>query len=116
MSTYVPNDVQAGLDAARKAALKHSSRLRVEVGDDTFTVLRAWDGGFALDADTTPQLRGRVTLYDGARLLSHGLIIASEEEHGEIRCDYKRISEAHDTQPLDFFRAPDAPVALITSA
>ncbi len=116
MSTYLPTDVQAGLDAARKAALKRASRLRVEVGDDTYTVLRAWDGGFALDAETTPQLRGHVALYDGGHLLSHCLIIASEEERGEICCEYKRISEAHDTQPLDFYRAPDAPVALIGRA
>lgn len=116
MSTYVPDNVQAGLDAARKPALKRCSRLRVEAGDDTYHVLRAWDGGFALDAATTPQLRGRVALYDGAQLLSHCLIIASEEEHGEIQCDYKRISEAHDTQPLDFYRAPDAPIALLARA
>lgn len=113
MSTYLPNEVQAGLDAARKAALKSSSRLRVEVGDETYTVLRAWEGGFALDAENRPHLRGHVALYDGARLLWHGLIIASVEESGEICCDYKRISEVHDTQPLDFERAADAPVALI---
>ncbi|MFK7938440.1 MAG: hypothetical protein AB8B82_03615 [Roseovarius sp.] len=113
MSTYVPIDVQAGLDAARKSALKRSSRLRIEAGHDSYAVLRAWEDGLALDAETTPHLRGRVALYDGARLLSHGLIIASEEEHGEIRFDFKRVSDAHDNQPLDFYRAPDAPVALI---
>lgn len=113
MTTFLPQDVQAGLDAARKKALKRASRLRIEVGDNTYRVLRAWDGGFALDADTTPELRGRVALYDGARLLGHGLIIASQEEAGEIHCDYKRISEAHENQPLDFYRGADAPVALL---
>lgn len=116
MSTYLPTDVQADLDAARKAALKRLSRLRVHVGDDIYPVLRAWDGGFALDADTTPHLRGRVALYDGTRLLSHGLIIASEEESGEICCDYKSISDALETQPLDFDRSADAPVALLEHA
>lgn len=113
MSTFLPQEVQAGLDAARKRALKSKSRLRIEVGGHSFTVLRAWDDGFALDADTAPQLRGRVELYDGARLLSQCLIIASEQDAGELRFEYKRMTEASDEQPLDFYRAPDAPVALI---
>jgi len=116
MTTYLPPDVQAGLDAARRLARKASSRLRIEVGDDVYHVLRAWDDGFALDAQTTPQLRGRVALYDGTRLLSHGLIIASEEDGGELRFEFKRLTEAHEEQPLDFYRAPDAPVALLGPA
>lgn len=116
MSTYLPPDVQAGLDAARRRARKRAGRLRVEVGGEIHPVLRAWEGGFALAADSAPHLRGRVALYDGTRLLSHGLIIASVEDDGKIHCEYKRISDAHETQPLDFCRAPDAPVALLGSA
>ncbi|QGX99423.1 hypothetical protein EI983_14580 [Roseovarius faecimaris] len=113
MTTYLPPEVQAGLDAARRLARRKATRLRVEAGERSYPVLRAWDGGFALEAETAPHLRGRVALYDGARLLSHCLIIASEEEEGELRFEYKRITEAHDTQPLDFYRAPDAPIALL---
>jgi len=46
-------------------------------------------------------------------MISHCLTIASEEEAGEIRFEYKRMTEASDAQPLDFHRAETAPVALL---
>jgi len=113
MTTFLSPEVQAGLDAARKDALKRASRLRIQVGDAIYPVLRSWDGGFALDGHTAPVLRGRVDLYDGTRLLSHCLIIASEEENGELRFEYKRMTDVTGEQPLDFYRAPDAPIALL---
>lgn len=113
MTTFLPPEVQAGLDEARKSALKKSSHLRVHVGDDIYPVLRVWENGFALEAEDASHLRGRVDLYDGTRLISQCLIIASDEEAGEIHFEYKRMTEATGTQPLDFYRAPDAPVALL---
>lgn len=113
MSTFLPTEVQAGLDDARKTALKKSSRLRIQAGEEIHPVLHAWDGGFALDTVDASHLRGRVDVYDGSRLISQCLIIASEEEGGEVRFEYKRMTEATDQQPLDFYRAPDAPVALL---
>lgn len=114
MSTFLPPEVQAGLDAARKLARRKNSRLHVQVGDSTFPVLRTWEGGFALEADTAPNLRGLVDLYDGPRHLSHCLIITSEEEAGERRFEYKLMTEATGEQPLDFVRPGTAPVALLT--
>ena len=113
MTTFLPPEVQAGLDEARKTARKTSHRLRVRAGDDTYRVLRAWDGGFALDSRIAPNLRGLVDLYDGPKHLSRCLIVASEEEGGEMRFDLKRVTEASDEQPLDFARDAEAPVALI---
>lgn len=113
MTTFLPPDVQAGLDRARKLARKRSHRLRVQVGDASYAVLRAWDNGFTLDAEDAPHLRGLVDLLDGTRLLSRCLIIASEEQAGEISFEYKRTTEATDQQPLDFYRAPDAPAGLL---
>jgi len=116
MTTYLPRDVQAGLDAARKRVVQTSRRLRVRVGDDTHPVLRAWEGGFAVDADSAPHLRGLVDLYDGPKHLSRCLIVASEEEDGEMRFELKRVTDARETQPVDFARDPQAPVALIEKA
>jgi len=113
MTEFLPKDVQAGLDRARKQAMRKASRLRVHDGPDIHRVLRVWDGGFALDAETAPQLRGLVDLYDGARHLSQCLIVASSEEEGERCFEYKRMTDASGEQPLDFYRAPDAPVALL---
>lgn len=113
MDSQLPQHVQDGLDAARKAALRRASKLRICAGDAQIPVLRSWDKGFAVEAAQALALRGRVDLYHGARLLSQCLIIASEQEGGEIRFEYKQMTDATETQPLDFHRSPDAPVALL---
>jgi hypothetical protein len=41
------------------------------------------------------------------------LSIADQEEGGEMRYEFKRSTAAHDKAPLDFYRAPDAPIALL---
>ena len=89
MTTFLSKEVQAGLDAARKAALLKKSRLRVQAGDDSYRILRMWDGGFALDAETAPHLRGLVDVYDGGRHLYQALVIASDEEAGEVVVEFK---------------------------
>lgn len=112
METYLPQEIQDGLAAARRRAQAPASRLRLQVGTASFPILRAWEGGFAICAGRTPPRRGRVVLYDGARLVSHCLIIASEEERGEIRFEYKRMTDVPDRQPLDFHEEAPAPIAL----
>jgi len=116
MTTFLPKDIQDDLDAARIAAMKKTSRLRVVTGTEDHRVLRRWDGGFAVEADVAPKLRGLVDLYDGAQHLAQCLIIASEEEAGEMRYEFKWATEAHDKAPLDFYREPDAPIALLGSS
>lgn len=113
MTTYLPPEVQQGLDEARKRALKKSHRLRVQAGDESFRVLEAWDDGFALELAVADHLRGMVDLYDGPTLLSQCLIVASEEEGDMMRFEYKRMTEATGEQPVDFEKPDDAPVALI---
>ena len=113
MSTFLSPEVQAGLDAARKLALKKSHRLNVQAGDQKFRVLRSWNNGFSLDAEEAPQLRGLVDMFDGTTHLSRCLIVASAEDAGELEFEYKRTTEAADRQPLDFYRASNAPVALL---
>ncbi len=114
MSEYLPKEVREGLELARKSDLRKKSRLRIHVGEQEFTVLKFWDDGFALDAEDAPHLRGLVDLYDGARHLYQCLIVASEEENGEMRYEFKRSTAALDKAPLDFYRDENAPVALLT--
>ncbi len=111
MMTVLPKEISDGLERARKLAERKNPRLRIYMNDKSYSVLSAWENGFALDSDI--QVRGRVALYDGEKLISHCLIVASEEGEGERRYEYKRITEAVEEQPLDFYRAPDAPVALL---
>ena len=114
MSTFVSKEVQDGLEAARIASLKKSSRLRVMLEDGRFIpVLSLWKDGFSVDAEEAPNLRGLVDVYDGGRHLYQCLIVASEEEFGQMRYEFKRSTEAHDKAPLDFYRDPEAPIALL---
>ena len=116
MTTYVSKEVREGLEAARIASLKKASRLRVMLHDGRFVpILSLWKDGFSVDASEAPGLRGLVDLYDGGRHLYQCLIIASEEEFGETRYEFKRSTEAHDKAPLDFYRDPLAPIALLGS-
>ena len=113
MSTFLPQDVQAGLDAARIKALRKSSRLKIKTDLESFRMLRLWDNGFSLEAGTAPGLRGLVDIYDGERHLYECLIIAADEENGEMRFEFKRNTVVTDQAPVDFYRSENAPVALL---
>ncbi len=116
MTTFLPKEVQAGLDSARLASLHKASRLRIDLDGVTYPVLRMWKTGFSMDAETAPQVRGFVDLYDGALHLFQCLIVASDEDAGEMRYEFKRATAVAGGPALDFERATDAPVALIADA
>ena len=113
MTTFLSKEVREGMEAARIAALRKASRLRVHVGDGVYPVLALWKNGFSVATADAPHLRGLVDLYDGANHLSQCLIVASEAEGEEMRFEFKRLTHAHDAAPLDFYRDPGAPVAYL---
>lgn len=113
MTTYLPKDIQDGLDAARRKAKRRSSRLRVVVDGTVYPILRLEEHGFTLRIDGAPSLRGLVDVHDGGRHLWQCLIVASEEEGDEMRYEFKRQTAATDRPALDFVRPDDAPVALL---
>lgn len=113
MLEFLPQDIREGLDAARKREARRRSRLRVQVGDAVFPILRFWDNGFALDGTLTPHLRGLVDVYDGANHIFQCLIVASVTENGDLVCEFKRSTAVQDKAPLDFWRDENAPVAYL---
>ncbi|MBY6068575.1 hypothetical protein KUW17_17655 [Leisingera aquaemixtae] len=113
MNTYVPKAVQEALDTARLQGMRRKSRLRVMADNELYPVLRLWKTGFSVEAETAPMLRGLVDIYDGARHVSQCLIVAGEEEGGEMRYEFKRSTPAADKAPLDFYKSPDGPAGLI---
>lgn len=113
MSDFLPKEVREGLELARKRDLRKKSRLRVHAGDEIFPVLRYWESGFALDIENAPHLRGLVDLYDGARHIYQCLIVASQEDDGEMHYEFKRSTAAVDKAPLDFVLDENAPIALL---
>ena len=114
MESFMAPEVLDGLSKARTEALRKSKRLRVSVGGHDYPILRMWDGGFAMSAADTPNLRGTVEVCDGTRVLHECLIICSELDGPEIVYEVKRLQRADSEAPLDFVRPDDAPVALIT--
>ncbi|WP_380054771.1 hypothetical protein ACFE33_14320 [Falsihalocynthiibacter sp. SS001] len=115
MSDFLPKEVREGLERAQMAAMKKKSRLRVHTGDEVFPILRYWEGGFALEAETAPQMRGLVDIFDGAKHLYQCLIVASEVQGDEMHFDFKRSTVTADRAALDFEIADDSPVALLGS-
>ncbi len=113
MSTYVPDAVQRGLDAARVKRLKRASKLRLETADGYVRVLRLWDTGFSVAIEDAPQLRGYVDIYDGPSQLFQCLIIASSEETSEMRYEFKRLTAVHHTPPSDYVSETPPPLGLI---
>lgn len=109
MLEFLPQDIRDGLEAAKRRDTKRRSRLRVQVGESVFPILRMWENGIALDAARTPHLRGLIDIYDGANHILQCLIVASTVENGEVICDFKRSTTVTDRPALDFVRDETAP-------
>lgn len=116
MLEFLPSEVVEALAAARTREATRKSRLRVQVGEAVFPVLRFWHDGFALDAAFTPKLRGLVDVYDGSRHVFQCLIVASSVEHGQLVCEFKRNTAVRDSAPLDYWRDENAPVGYLPRA
>ncbi len=116
MTTYVPEAVQQGLDSARLKRLKKSSRLRIQTADGHFRVLRLWETGFSVASADAPHLRGFVDVYEGPTQLFQCLIVAANEEPGEMQYEFKRLTAVASGAARDFAAEPEAPVALIENA
>lgn len=102
MLEFLPEDIRRGLLMAQERTTRRTRRLSVHVGDAVFPLSRLWDGGFSVDAQRTPRLRGLVDLYDGPRHLSQCLIIAAAAEGGQTIYEFKRETAAVDRPPRDY--------------
>ncbi len=113
MDAFLPKEVLAGLERARKQAQRKKNRLRLHVGGEIYPLLRLSDDGFEMDAHAAPHLRGFVDIYDGARHLLSCLIIHSEPEGNIMRYEFKRHTNVANGPAKDFAVDDNAPVALI---
>ena len=104
MSEYLPKSVRDELASAQKARAKKVSRLKVRAGDQEFTILRDWPGGFALDADDVSTLPGRVDLFRGDHHLCEALIVTASEAEGERQFEYKWSTPAGHAPAADYVR------------
>ena len=113
MLEFLPKDIVEGLNMAQNRNAARKSRLRIQIGEAVFPVLRFWHDGFALDAALAPKLRGLVDVYDGSRHVFQCLIMASSEENGQRVYEFKRSTAVRDTAPVDYWRDDDAPVGYL---
>ena len=113
MLEFLPKEVRDGLETARKRDQKRRSRLRVQVGEAVFPVIKLTEDEMLLDASLTPHLRGLVDVFDGARHIAQCLIIASTTENGVLVCGFKRSTNVTAAPALDYWRDENAPVALL---
>lgn len=113
MLEFLPKDLRDSLHAAQTRQGKRKSRLRVQVGDAVYPILRFWQDGLALDASLTPHLRGTVDVYDGANHIFHCLIVASTMDGGELICEFKHATRVRDRAALDYWQDENAPVAYL---
>ena len=114
MSTFLSKEVQAGLEAAQKQALKKSSRLRVHVREEIYPIFNLAGSTFEIGAEDAPRLRGLVDIYDGGRHLYQALIVTSSEAQDRWVYEFKRNTMASSKAPLDFYSDPEAPIALLS--
>ncbi len=112
--SFLPKDVQHALREAQTRKTRRANRLSVHVGDAAYPVERLWDGGFAISVEDAPKLRGHVDLYNGPRHVYQCLIVTSREEGAERVYDFKWNTEVADRPAVDYVRAENAPVALLT--
>ncbi len=112
----LPKELRDEILAAQAKKARKAAKIRVAVGDSMLPVLEFREGGFALDIEDAPKLRGLVDLYAGPNHLYQCLIVASEEDGPLMRYEFKRATPATDKAPLDYARDPDAPVALLPRA
>lgn len=108
----LPKEVRDGLEKARVSDLVRKSRLRIVADGRTYPVIRISDEGFSLPVDA-PHLRGLVDLYEGARAVAQCLVIASAEEPGEMRYEFKRRTGVSDRPALDFAADEGAPAGFL---
>lgn len=116
MLEFLPKEIAEGFEMARAKRAARKTRLRVQLGDAVFPITRLWHDGFALDAGLSPNLRGHVDIYDGARHIFRCLIVASTAENGDLICEFKRATPVSDHAPLDYWKDENAPVAFLPKA
>ena len=113
MSTYLPPDLLGAVGDALRAKSDRRSRLRVVAEGRTYLVQRMDGSGFWIAAEGAPSLRGLVDLYDGSVHLARALVVASEEEPGGVRYEYKRATAPMEAPAIDFERLTDGPAGYL---
>ena len=113
MSTFLSKEIKDDLRKARASEKRRKARHRVRFDNSMYTVIELWENGFSVESENAPNMRGLVDIFEGPNHLSRCLIIASDEQNGEVTFEFKRRTLAEDQAPLDFVLPSDAPIVLL---
>jgi hypothetical protein len=113
MSSFLPKEVREGLRLARQRDALKKNRLKVCIGSESFPIRSFGQRDFTLAVEDTPHLRGLVDIFDGGRHLYQALIVTAAQDGPEMRYEFKRMTPARDTAPLDFDLDETAPRGLL---
>ena len=113
MSTFLSKEIQDGLDKAHARKKRRKALHRVRFDGSMYPVIELWENGFSVESENASKMRGLVDIFEGPNHLSRCLIIASDEQNGEVKFEFKRRTLAEDQAPLDFVLPSDAPIALL---
>lgn len=111
---HLPDHIAAALRAASDETETRTFGYSVRAGGREYPVSRQWRGGFALRSEDAPRLRGFVDLMRDGEREAHCLIVLASEDDGVTRYEYKLRTAVTDAPPLDYARAENAPVGLLT--
>ena len=92
---------------------KRGPEVRVVDEAGSYPVLRVFEGGFAVNIEDAPRLRGFVDLVRGDERLARCLIVTASDEDGVVLYEYKRRTDEAAAAPRDYAVADEAPVGLL---
>ena len=113
MSTYLPPDLLGAVGEAIRSRTERRNNLRVVADGRSYVVLGMDGSGFRITAEGAPQLRGLVDLYQGGVHVARALVVASEEEAGTMRYEYKRATAPAYAPAVDFERDAGGPAGYL---
>ena len=92
METELPPGVASALERDRRRQRRRQSRYRVAAADRLYPVIELSAGGFVIEAEAPPHMRGYVDILEGEERLARCLVVCVSAEDGLVGYEFKRES------------------------
>ena len=93
MTNFLPQRVLDELDSSNQGAGSSIQIPFVDTGEAQHPIRKLWPHGFALDAEDTERLPGRVDIYRGAEHMYQCLVIAGDVDDDQRIFFFKRATD-----------------------
>lgn len=112
MDNFYPHLEDIRLAKARQTG-KRRGKFNIEVNGHTVPLLELFKNGFSIASNRDLQLRGYVTIYEGANAIAEALIIRGEALGEKVYYEFKTRSEYRAAPPADYVEETEKPKALL---